>query len=106
MFDFQNNQECLPALLEVLYAVHSLKDIEVIPPCNTWENVLEHTLLIKNADSGRDLFDIVSTQNVHTPFPKPTHSHEWVPNIADAILSTVVYFFLWASVTKGINALS
>lgn len=104
MFAFDNHNDCIPALVQVLMKVHSLVDIDVNEPCSTWQDVLTHTLGI-DVGADRTLPDVVSTQNAFSPFPEQPQSGHWVPTTADAVLTGFLYLLLWALVNRGIDKL-
>lgn len=96
---FASYSECTASLLNITLSLYSPDTFTVVPPCDTWQEVLSNTL---KYDVDGSFMDVVSSGTLAAT-PPASLSEESVATSIDAVLFLVVYLSVFVAYSEGIH---
>lgn len=99
---FSSYASCTDALINITLSLHSLDTHTVSTPCDTWQQVLQHTLGYTIPEG--NFADAVSAGSLAAVRPASL-SDESVATHLDAAFFIFLYFTIFIVYSKGINDL-
>jgi len=100
---FSSYSKCTEALLNITLSLYSSETYAVVPPCNTWQDVLENTL---NYTSTQGTFMDVVSSGSFAAVPPPSIAEDSAATSIDGLLFAFVYLTAFVAYSDCINKLA